>query len=223
MRSRIALVLLCLLSTLASAEETAAPTPARPLPPRWRHGIPVSVVIGADVAPSFEGQLPQSSVILRVHDVNALPLPVQGAGECVIEATAAANLSSGRIVIRPLLQRCFDAQGKEFPSRHVSGFAVDRDARTGIKGPMAWSPEAKELLMLGVGTQERPGYFSRLMSRTLGQASMGLTDEYFNKSDSKPAPSADAVRELRGIEALLPTLTLEPGRQFDLVLHGARP
>jgi hypothetical protein len=221
MRSRIALSLLCLASTLASAQE--ATTPARPQPPRWRHATAVTVVIGADVAPSFEGQQPLSNVILRVHELNALALPVQGATECVIEAEALANLSSERIIIRPRQQRCFDAQGREFPSKSVSGFAVDRDARAGIKGKMTWSQEAKELLLLGVGTQERPGYFSRLMTRSLSQASFGLSDEYLNKDEKKPQPNADAVREIRGMEALLPTLTLEPGHQFDLVLQSARP
>lgn len=221
MRSRIALALLCLTSTLAVAQDAA--TVARPLPPRWRHAIPVTVLIGADVAPSFEGQLPLSSVILRVHEPSSLPLPVQGASECVVEASATANLASERIIIRPRLQRCFDSQGNEFPAKIVSGFAVERDARAGIKGPMVWSPEAKELLLLGVGTQARQGFFSRLMSRTLGQASLGLTDEYFGQDNGKAAPSVDAMREIRGLEALLPTLTLEPGRQFDLVLYGPRP
>lgn len=221
MRERITLVALALACTLSAAQEAVAP--AKPLPPRWRHAQAVTVVVGADVSPSFDGQLPVTSVLLRVHEPHSLPLPVQGASECVIEAHATANLASGRILLQPRLQRCFDAQGKEFPGRQVSGYAVDKDARAGIKGSMNWSTEAKELLLLGVGTQDRPGYFSRLMSRTLSPMTLGLSDEYFNKSDGKPAPNADAVREVRGMETLLPTLTLEPGRQFDLVLHTARP
>lgn len=221
MRSRITLALLCLASILAMAQE--APTPARPNPPRWRHTTAVTVVIGADVPPNFEGQLPLTRVILRVHDLSALASLVQGATECVIEADATANLSSERIMVTPRLQRCFDNQGRELlPSKTMGGFAVDRDARTGIKSKMSWSPEAKELLLLGVGTQSQPGYFSRLMSRSLSTASLGLSDEYFNKDDQKSSPSPDAVREIRGVEALLPTLLLEPGRQFDLVL-SVRP
>ncbi|HCY17091.1 MAG: hypothetical protein A2Z93_00520 [Curvibacter sp. GWA2_64_110] len=220
MRCRLAPALLCLASSLAVAQE--APAPAKPPPPRWRHATAVTVVIGADVAPSFEGQLPVGRLILRVHDLGALALPVQGASECVIEAEATANLSSERVLIRPRLQRCFDAQGKEFPSRNVSGFAVDKDAHTGIKGTMTWSANAKELLLLGVGSQARPGYFSRLMTRTLSPMTLGLSDEYLNKDESKPGPDPDTAREIRGVEALLPTLTLEPGRQFDLVL-SSRP
>ena len=174
MRCRLAPALLCLASSLAVAQE--APAPAKPPPPRWRHATAVTVVIGADVAPSFEGQLPVGRLILRVHDLGALALPVQGASECVIEAEATANLSSERVLIRPRLQRCFDAQGKEFPSRNVSGFAVDKDAHTGIKGTMTWSANAKELLLLGVGSQARPGYFSRLMTRTLSPMTLGLSD-----------------------------------------------
>jgi len=221
MRCRLALALLCLASSLAAAQEATAP--AKPLPPRWRQTTAVTTVIGADVPPNLDGQLPLTRVILRVHDLNVLAALVQGATECVIEADTTANLSSERIMVTPRLQRCFDAQGKEFPSRSVSGFAVDKDARTGIKAKMNWSPEAKELLLLGVGsTQGQSGYFSRLMSRSLSSASLGLSDEYFSKDDKKPGPSPDAVRELHGIEALLPTLLLEPGRQFDLVL-SVRP
>lgn len=217
MRCRLAPALLCLASSLAAAQEATAP--AKPLPPRWRQTTAVTVVIGADVPPNFEGQLPLTRIILRVHELNVLATLVQGATECVIEADTTANLSSERIMVTPRLQRCFDSQGRELlPSKNMSGFAVDRDARTGIKAKMNWSPEAKELLLLGVGTQGQPGYFSRLMSRSLSSASMGLSDEYFNKDDKKPAPSPDAVREIHGIEALLPTLLLEPGRQFDLVL-----
>lgn len=103
----------------------------------------VTVVIGADMAPNFEGRLPLTRVILRVHELNALASLVQGATECVIEAEATANLSSERIMDIPRLQRCFDSQGRELlPSKAMSGFAVDRDARTGIKAKMSWSPAA---------------------------------------------------------------------------------
>lgn len=214
-------LLLCLSGSLAIAEEIVVPV--KPPPPRWRQAKPATVVVGADVAPSFDGQLPAANIILRMQHVGDLPWPEPGASECVIEATTTANLASERIIILPRLQRCFDAQGKDLPAKPVNGFAVDKDARVGLKGPIAWSNSAKELLLLGAGSQVRPGYFSRLMSRTLSQASLGLSDEYFNKEDGKPSTDVDTAREIRGLETLLPTLTLEPGRQIDLVLRSGRP
>lgn len=200
----------------------AASAPARPVPPPWRQAIPVVTLIGADVQTGATALAVPAHLVLRVAELGRLPQWVPGAAECVFDADAWANLSSERVQLRLRALRCFDALGKEVVSRSVNGFAVDKDSRAGIKSPVAWSPTAKDLLLLGVGAQARSsGGLGGFMSSALGRASFGLTDSLLREDDSNKGPSADAVRELRSMDTLLPTLGLEPGREFAVVLQEA--
>jgi hypothetical protein len=230
MRNRILLIALCLACGLAQAQtraQTQAPAPAaaasapKPNPPRWPHAIHVHVIIGADVASAMDGQFASTSVILRIPELSQLPSVPLGAAECVFDAAAWSNLASERVTVRPHTLRCFDAQGREFPSRTVTGFAVDKDSLFGIKSPQLWSPAAKELLYMGAGAQAKQSFVTRRLSSALGVASMGLSDEFLTNDEPKQATATpDSVREVRSMDALLPTLTLEPGREFEIVLQG---
>ena len=192
---------------------------ARSIATPWRHSVPVVVVVGSDAPSGVAGALLPSPVILQVRDQTRLPLWLANAQECVIDGLASANLSSERVAIRLRSLRCFDALGKESHYRDVSGYGVDKDGRVGIKSAVAWSVAAKELLLTGAGAQERQSGLSRLVGTALGRATFGLSDSF---SDNSPAagPSPDAIRELRSMDTLLPTLTLEPGREFDVVFMG---
>lgn len=224
MTLRLILICLSLICTLVQAVEPGAVT-SKPPPPRWRQGTPVTVLIGADVSTGLEGQLTATNLILRITDLSRAPMFIIGSAECVIDATAWSNLAAERVMIRPRLLRCFDAQGKELPSRNIGGFAVDKDARIGIKSPLLWSATAKELLLVGVGAPPKPGFLKRTVSNALTTATLGLSDELLKRDDDPkgPAVNPDAMREVRGMESVLPTLTLEPGRDFDVVLNGPPP
>jgi hypothetical protein len=226
MRNRILLIVLLLASAVALAQETAgaAAAASKPNPPRWRYGIRVQTVIGADVASGLDSQLAPASLILRILDLSQLPGLPAGATECVFEATAWSNLASERVIVRPNMLRCHDAQGKEFAGRTVSGFGVDKDARFGIKSPQLWSPTAKELLFMGAGAQSKSSFITRRLSSAASVASLGLSEELTSSDESKrSANSPDGVRDIRSMDTLLPTLTLEPGGEFDIVLQGTRP
>ena len=102
----------------------------------------------------------------------------------------------------------------------MAGFAVDKDARAGIKSSIVWGGVAKELLLLGVGAKSSGA--SRFFSSALGRASFGLTDS-LTAGDEGKGPGADVQRELRSLDTLLPNLALEPGREFDILLQVPGP
>ncbi|MDN3578639.1 hypothetical protein QWZ03_17870 [Chitinimonas viridis] len=218
MRHLPSLLAALLLSPLLHAADQPAAAPVQ-LPPAWARGVPVSTLIGADVAAGLSGQATPAQFILKVTDLARLPQPVQGASECVFEAEGWANLSSERITVQPRLLRCFDGQGREIASRPVRGFAADKDARNGIKAPLLWGQAAKDLLLMGVGAQAKQNFLQRAAKSALGRASLGLTDDLMG-GDKAPRVEGDAVREVRSSETLLPMLALEPGREFNIVLGG---
>src|SRR5262249_44753462 len=98
-----------------------------------------------------------------------------------------------------------------------------KDSRNGLKSPLAWGPTAKDLLLMGAGAQARSSSgLGRFMSSALGRASFGLTDSLTSgDDDANKGPSPDAVHEVRSMDTLLPTLGVEPGREFAIVLQGA--
>jgi hypothetical protein len=223
MRNQFTLISLLLLSNWVQAADTPAPA-GKPATPRWRHAIAVQVLIGADVSSGMDQLEGFTRLLLKVTDISKLPEPVPGATECYFHATAWSHLASERISIRTQRLQCYDAQDKEIPGKAAPGYAVDKDARYGIKSSLQWSTAAKELLYMGVGTQAKQNVLVRMLSSTINTASMGLSNEILSDNEVKQAPATtEAVRETRNIESLLPTLTLEPGREFDIVLQSTRP
>lgn len=216
---------LCLAGLVHAADPPAgaASAPAKPPPPPWRQAIPVVTVVGADVPSGANAQVVPAHLILRVAELARLPQWVPGAAECVFDAEAWANLSSERVLVRARTLRCFDALNKEILSRPVNGFAVDKDSRAGIKSPPAWGLTAKDLLLLGAGAQAKSSGVSRFMSSALGRASFGLTDSLTSDDDTVKGPSPEAVREVRSMDTLMPTLGMEPGREFLVVLQEVAP
>jgi hypothetical protein len=223
MRGLMLLLAGCGLALAAHAADppaTPASAPARP-PFSWRQAIPVVALVGADVSTGASAQAGPSQLVLRVTELARLPQWIPGAAECVFDTEAWANLSSERVLLRTRMLRCYDALGKEVHVKPVNGFAVDKDGRTGLKSPLAWGPTAKDLLLMGAGAQAKSSSgLSRFMSSALGRASFGLTDSLTGDDDSNKGPSADAVHELRSMDTLLPTLGVEPGREFLIVLQG---
>jgi hypothetical protein len=230
------------LSVLLVSVALPLPTQAQPNPAQaaqsaarqaflpWRNSVAATVLIGADVPSGIAGLLVPADVVLRLKELNRLPallasarnplgatnaLPA-GTTECVLDAQANANLSSERATVRLRSVRCFDAQGAEVLARDLAGYAVDKDGRVGLKSPVAWSPAAKELLLTGAGAQERSSGLGRLVGSALGRATLGLSDT-FTETPAIVGASPDTLRELRSMDTLLPTLTLEPGRELELV------
>ena len=215
------LVMPCLLA-LAAACLAADPPPPAPVapPPMWQKAIPVAVTIGADVASGIDGAVLPTPLILRISDLSRLPKLDAKYTECLFEADAWSNLAAERVNINPRVLRCFDAEGREVLARSVRGFAVDKDARSGLKSPIVWTQTARELLLAGVGAQAKQNFLMRTARSALGKASLGLTDNFLDDQDEKKPVDADAIRQLRSADTLMPTLGVEPGREFGIVLSG---
>jgi hypothetical protein len=226
--TRLSIALLCAAclpaAFAANPAPAAAPAEAPKPPPQWARTVPVSVLVGADVVAGVSGFVAPASLVLAVTEPAKLPAGLitgSEGRECVFEAEGFANLASERVRMTVKLLRCFDADGREVLTRPVRGFAVDADARAGIKGPLVWAQAARDLLLMGVGTQARQNFLVRTAKSALGKASLGLTDSLMESDDDKrPRPEADAVRELRSSETLMPTIAIEPGKTFGVVLHG---
>ncbi|WP_269531541.1 hypothetical protein [Chitinimonas sp. BJYL2] len=214
-------LILATLVAAATVQAADTPAPASP-PPQWQHAIPVSVIVGADVASGLNAQAFPDSLLLEVKQLGKLRPAVTGAAQCVVDAEAWASLASERISVKPRRVRCFDSNGQELASRAVAGYAVDSDARTGVRGKLIWSATAKELLLLGVGAQAKQNFLVRTFKSALGRASMGLTDNLADDmGEKKLNVSGDAVREVRNIETLLPAIQIEAGQEFNLILHSS--
>jgi len=215
-----AATLMLALAASCQAAEPATPAPPAAPPPIWQKAVPVTVAIGADVASGVDGAVLPTPLILRIADLSRLPRLEGKFSECVFEADAWSNLAAERVNVNPRVLRCFDAEGKETLTRPVRGFAVDKDARAGLKSPVVWTQAARELLLAGVGTQAKQNFLMRTARSALGKASLGLTDNFLDDSDDKKPVDADAIRQIRSADTLLPTLGVEPGREFSIVLSG---
>ncbi|QDQ26791.1 hypothetical protein FNU76_10680 [Chitinimonas arctica] len=216
MRLITKLVPLALCSAMAMAADPAPAAP-KPAPPQWNRAVSVSVLIGADVPTGADARAFPSPLILRLNEPSRAA--VINAADCVYEADAWANLSSERVIVTPRLLRCFDASGRELATKAVKGFAVDKDGFGGIKSPIAWGQAAKDLLLMGVGAQVKQNFLVRTAKSALGKASLGLTDNLMD-DNRKAQPDGEAIRQVRSTETLLPTLSLEPGHEFNIVLSG---
>jgi len=199
----------------------ADPTPAQPAPPPpalWDRAIPVTVVIGGDVSVGVDTQLSPAPLLLRLDDIKRLRDAGSKSVECVVDAEANGNLAAERLSIRLLDIRCFDAEGGVTFSKAVRGYVEDMDARAGAKATTSWSQAAKDLTMLGVGTQSRQNYIVRGAQSALNRATFGIGEGLFSKDEDKGGPPPEAIRELRSADTLLPVLSLEPGRKLRMIL-----
>lgn len=204
---------------LLAADPATTPAPAPALPPQWDRALPVTVVVGADVAVGVDSQFAPSPLLLRVDDPKRLRDAGSKAAECVIDAEASGNLASERVIVRLAALRCFDADGSQIVAKPIRGYAVDKDARAGVKATVGWSQPAKDLVMLGVGTQAKQNFLAKGIGSALSKATLGLGDSLFREED-KPGISGDVIRELRTADTLLPVLMVEPSRMFRLVVLG---
>lgn len=209
---------LAVLSFCTQAADSAI-TPVATPAAQWERALPVTVVIGADVSVGVDSQFAPAPLLLRLDDPKRLRDASSKAVECVIDAETSGNLAAERVVIRLNALRCFDADGAQITAKAIRGYAVDKDARAGIKGLVNWSAAAKDLIMLGVGTQSKQNFLSKSLGSVVSKATLGLGDGLF-REEEKAGPSGDVIRELRTADSLLPVLTVEPGRTFRAVVLG---
>ena len=212
------ITLAALLAGHAYAADPPAAQPAPPPPPQWEHAIPVTVLIGGDVSVGVETQLSPAPLLFKLDDPKRLHDAGSKAVECVVDAEASGNLAAERLSIRLLTIRCFDAEGGVTFNKAIHGYVEDIDARAGAKGNTAWSQAAKELTMLGVGTQSRQNYIVRGAQNALNRVTFGIGEGLFSKDEEKNGPPPETIRDLRSADTLLPVLTLEPGRKLRIVI-----
>ncbi|MBV8467615.1 MAG: hypothetical protein JO218_16875 [Burkholderiales bacterium] len=216
----LATLLFTLTAAYAADPAATTPTPPPPPPAQWSHAIPATVVIGSDVGVGATVEAYPTPLLLKLDDAHRLHDVGSKSAECVIDAEAAGNLASERVNIRLVGIRCFDADGAPTINKPLRGYVVDKDARTGIKGNVYWSQSAKDLVMLGVGTQTRQSMLMKSAQSALNHATWGIGEGLISKDDEKNGPPQDAIHELRSADTLMPVLTLEPGRALNLVILG---
>ncbi|MFC4159724.1 hypothetical protein [Chitinimonas lacunae] len=209
--------LLFALQTACAADTPPQPSaPPTPPPQRWQRAIPVSVVVGADVGIGAEARLFPSTVLLRVKEPGRMGDVGRNASDCIVEASGYGHLSAERVNLSLRMLRCYDDRGVEVTTRAIHGYAVDSDVKAGIRGVVNWSQSAKDLLMIGVGTREKENFLARATRQALSRATQGLADSLLKRDENQADPNL--VEEVRNAETLMPVLSLEQGREFDIVL-----
>lgn len=196
-------------------QPAAAATPA-PVVQRWQKATPVSVLLGADVGVGVEARRYPATLLLRVKEPHRIGEIGRNATECVLEVSAYGRLSAERVSLTLRNLRCYDDRGMEVSTRAVHGYAVDNDAKAGIRATVNWSQSAKDLLMLGVGTKDRENFLARATRQALSRATQGLADDLLKKDENRV--DDDVIDEVRNAETLMPVLSLEQGREFDVVM-----